>query len=153
MKISKITIAILAVSVLTGCGAGSSTVKVSPYASYDCDRLFKAMEYKVSEAKILYTNYEDEDSAGKIGSGVLKAGTGAALASALILTPAGWILAGGMMLAGASDMMDGVAHSELSDAEERQLFRYGQEYGEMRKEALKKKCDYYSIPLWDVSPK
>ena len=139
---------------LSGCGGGVAAVKPEPpkYADYDCSRLFKAMEYKVDEANLLYTNYEDENSAGKVGTGILSSAAGAAMASSLILTPVGWVLAGGLMLGGASQMLDGMSHDELSDAEQSQLRRHQAEYEEMRKVAMEKKCDYYAIPKWDVSP-
>jgi hypothetical protein len=139
---------------LVGCGGGShAAYKPDPYAGYDCKRLAAEMEHRVGEANLLFTNYEDEDSAGKIGGGVLAGGAGAAMASSLILTPLGWVLAGGLMLAGASKIVDGVAHDDLlSDAEKRKLRSLEGEFIKLKKEAIRKECDYDAIPKWDVSP-
>ena len=139
--------------VLSGCSTSTVKQEQSEYLSYDCPRLFEAMEYKVGEANMLFVNPEDEDSVGKMGSGALTSAAGAALASSLILTPVGWVLAGGLMLSGAGQMVDGLAHEELSDEEKSRMVQYKNEYNEMREAALAQKCDYYGIPKWDVSTK
>lgn len=152
MTFNRAGIAALAlIFMLAGCGGKTASAPyVSPYAKHDCPRLFKEMEHTIGEAKYLFTNTEDEDSVGKAGTGVLMGAAGAAMASSLVLTPLGWVLAGGLMLGGASDVVDGIAHDELSDAEQRRLVAYKGQYDEMRKIATEKKCDYYKIPVWDV---
>ena len=140
---------------LSGCGGKRvpAVEPVSPYAGYECPRLFEEMGHKIGQAKMLFVNVEDEDTAGKLGKGALTGAAGAAMASGLILTPLGWLLAGGLMVSGASKMIDGIAHEDLSDNEKRVLVNYKKEYDEMREIALQKKCDYYQIPRWDVEKK
>ncbi len=116
------------------------------YADYDCQRLLKAMEYKANEAKALFTNHEDEESVRKVAGGVVSAGVGSAMASSLILTPLGALIAGGLMLGGTFQALDGLGHEELSDAEKHKLRAYKIEFEEMKQKAIQKKCDYYAIP-------
>ncbi len=156
MKKQKLAPAILVglALLLPACGGSkkvaASTPYVSPYADYDCPRLFDGMQHVVGEAKYLFTNPEDEDTVGKVGKGALVGAAGAAMASALVLTPLGWVLAGGLMLGGAKQIVDGVAHEELSDAEQQRLVAYKGKYDEMREIAHEKKCDYSKIPGWKV---
>ena len=149
----KATLIILSVIIFTGCSTTENTKQKYKefYSNYSCDKLFKSMDYKVSEANILYTNIEDENSTKKVGGGALGVAVGTAMASSLILTPLGWILAGSLVLDGAADMIDGMDHSELSDSEKIMLREYRKEYEVIKEIAIKKKCDYYNIPKWDIS--
>ena len=150
------TAAILTAAALTlaGCGGGAAyePIPPDPYAGYDCEKMFAAMDHKVGEANLLYINYEDEDVASEIGTGVAAGAAGTALATSLVLTPLGWVLAGGLMVAGASSILDGLDPDELSNEEHRKLAAYEREYNEMRDRAIGMQCDYTAIPLWDVSP-
>ena len=138
-------------SLVSGCSSKVIDAPKSKYAGYDCKQLFDAMAYKVNEANLLYINREDEDSISKFGSGALGTAAGAAMASSLILTPLGWVLAGGLMVAGAGSMVDALDHDELSDSEKSKLHAYETEFNEIRDIAIEKRCDYYSMPVWDIS--
>jgi len=122
---------------LSGCTAPPA--KVNQYTSYDCQRLLRAMEYKVNEANLLFTNHEDEESLRKIGGGALKAGVGSAMASSLILTPLGALIAGGLMIGGTVDALDGLVHDELSAEEKQKLRIYALQFDEMKQTAIQKK--------------
>lgn len=135
---------------LSGCV--TTPAEENKYALYDCQRLLKAMEYKVNQANLLFTNYENEESLRKIGGGAVQAEVGSAMASSLILTPLGVLIAGGLMIGGTLNALDGLNHDELSDKEKANLRIYEMDFAEMRQKAIQKKCDYYAMPLWDISP-
>ncbi len=147
MRVHFLRITLLALALLLS-GCVTPPVKEDKYADYDCQRLLKAMEYKTNEAKALFTNYEDEESIRKVAGGVVSAGVGSAMASSLILTPLGALIAGGLMLGGTFQALDGLGHEELSDAEKVQLHTYKTEFEEMKQKAIQEKCDYYSIPIF-----
>ncbi|SMN01883.1 hypothetical protein SPONN_177 [uncultured Candidatus Thioglobus sp.] len=139
--------------IFTGCTRAQNTKQKYKelYSAYSCDKLFKSMDYKVSEANILYTNAENENSITKVGIGGLGVAAGTAMVSGLILTPLGWILAGSLALGGVAGMIDGIDHSELSNSEKITLREYRKEYEAIKEIAIQKKCDYYNIPKWNIS--